>query len=259
MSDDLREYMKKALDIRKAREKEMDRERHKDFVSSQKAVEAQESALYDGVAGVLPDFPESFQREFKEIRNRLSKDYSHDELLGYIEEAERIIQTKREVDPNKSVYIRFQIPPDIDRDIFTLTGFKEADRLYKEVSRETGLAFLTDPKHANLVKKGKSYGKHQSKIGSNPRGKVTEDGKTLNELICNLATSSEHSEETATELWPHLFSELESLGLNPEEKEVAHESKDLYYWYTFKDKRKRITFGQFSNVVSKSRSKINSG
>ena len=106
MSDDLHEYIK-ASDIRKAREKEMDKDWRNDIEETCSIIEERNEKPYDGIMGELPRFPESLQREFKEIRNRLSKDYSHDELLGYIEQAERIIQTMREVDPNKSVYIRF--------------------------------------------------------------------------------------------------------------------------------------------------------
>jgi len=202
--------------------------------------------LFDGVRGELPEwFPETDHRELHATRSRL-QNYSYDDILKYVNEVRSYWEGSN---------VTISTPLEIHQEILTLEHFHKAVRLGKEA----GLALLTDPKHANLVKKGTNYSKHQSKNASKPRGKVSEDGKTLNEVICMLATSSKHTEESAKELWSHLFSELESLGLNPEEKEVANELKDLCYWYAFKDKRKKITFGQFSNVVSKSRSEINSG
>jgi hypothetical protein len=217
---------------------------------------------YDGVMGELPHFPESFQHDFKERRNRSLKKYSHDEILVYMEEAERIIQAKREVDPNESGYIRYQIPPDIDQDIFTLVNYKKVDRLYKEEGREAGLALLTDQSHASLMKKGSDYGTHQSRNASKPRGKIeTDDGETItiDAIIIRLATKTEFEDWHAFELWEKFLSELVGLCLDPDENTDSSDKRKWSISYDSNNKRKSITFGQFSNVVSKARSSKNSG
>ena len=159
------------------------------------------------------------------------------------------------LDPSKNVYLRHGIPPDIDEAIFTLANFKKADLLYREKGREAGLALLTDPSHASLVTKGSDYSTHQSRNASNPRGKVTDDGKTINMIISELAVSNEHKEEGAKELWPHLFLKLKDEGLDPKEIKHPDNLDKNYYLYDIKDKRKPIRFGTFANVVTKSRKK----
>ncbi len=100
-------------------------------------------APYDGIMGELPKWiPGNFQLEFHAIRNRLLETYTHEELLGYIYDAQRVF------DPDED-YVRFWIPLKIIKDVTTLMRFQEADRLGKEVNQEAGLAFLTD---ANLAK-----------------------------------------------------------------------------------------------------------
>jgi len=105
-------------------------------------------APYDGVMGELPKrIPGNFQLEFQVIRNRLLETYTHEELLDYISDAQRVF------DPDED-YVRFWIPLKIIKDVTMLMYFQEADRLYREVGEEAGLAFLTDSDLAKQVTKG---------------------------------------------------------------------------------------------------------
>jgi hypothetical protein len=108
---------------------------------------------------------------------------------------------------------------------------------------------LAAPVHAL----GLEFRRSQSRRASRPRGKLA-DGRTLNQVIAELALSPEHRDETALELWPHLYAELDRLTLNPEERRDPNA-----YTYDYRDRRKTITFGQFANVVSKSRRTQKSG
>jgi hypothetical protein len=87
-----------------------------------------------------------------------------------------------------------------------------------------------------------------------PRGKVTDDGKTLNQVIETLASKAEHRCLTAPALWPHFFAALDQLGLDPEELSQSNTRK-LAYSYDFKDKRKTIGYRRFATFVSDCRKK----
>lgn len=107
--------------------------------------------------------------------------------------------------------------------------------------------------------KSTKYSKHQSKIASKPRGKASDDGRTISEIIGELAASNEHGEESSKELWLHFYSALNELGLHPKEEEHPGDLKKSSYFYSFNGRLKSITFGQFSNVVSEARRKKKSG
>jgi hypothetical protein len=92
----------------------------------------------------------------------------------------------------------------------------------------------------------------QARRASRPRGKLA-DGRTLNQVIAELALRPEHRDATALELWPHLYAELDRLTLSPEETRDPKDPRRNAYAYDYRDSRKTITFGQFANVVSKSR------
>jgi len=135
----------------------------------------------------LPHFPERNQNDFRRIRDRLLKGYSHAELLDYIEDALSLI------DCPEDSYIRFSIPFDIEDDIFTLAGYKKVDSVYREEEEEeeeAGLASLTDSNIAKKVKQGLDHSAQQSANASNPRGKIsTDDGDTtISGIIKDLAT-----------------------------------------------------------------------
>jgi len=91
----------------------------------------------------------------------------------------------------------------------------------------------------------------QSKRARKPRGKVGDEGQTLNQVIGALALN--HPELTAKELWPHCFAQLDELGLCPKEIPYGSGLRKSAYLYDTSRRTRRITFGQFSNVVSKTR------
>jgi hypothetical protein len=57
---------------------------------------------------------------------------------------------------------------------------------------------------APLVEAGLNAKKAQQARARTPRVKL-DNGKTIDEIIADLALSREHREETAEELWPHFF------------------------------------------------------
>ena len=102
-----------------------------------------------------------------------------------------------------------------------------------------------------LDEKAKAGVKHcleQARKAKLKRGAVGEAGETIRDIICKLAVSDEHREETAPELWPAFFGELDALHLDP--KEIGDT-----YSYNYREHRKDISLGHFQNVVSKVREK----
>ena len=201
---------------------------------------------YDGVLGTPPEWlPENFQREFKGARNRLL-----DAIIYTPNQVRDLVATEFRRDrkairnPTKAVsYDGFLWPLSVRRDVRTLASLCTAVRLGKE----KGLAFLTDQSHANKVKKGEQYGRHQSRIAKNPRGKLEGDeGQTINEIIGRLAIG--RPDESAKELWPHFYSELDGHTVNPKMDDQRGAIS-----YDFNSKRKSITFGTFEKVVSRYR------
>lgn len=200
---------------------------------------------YDGVLGIPSGWiPENFQREFKEARNKLlDAGYKPNQVRDFISKEFRS-NRKALRNPTKAVsYDGFLWPLTVWRDVRFLAHIRTADRL----GPEKGLAFLTDPAHASKVKKGEQYGKHQSRVAKNPRGKIEEaEGKTINEMIGRLAKA--RPDESAKELWSHFHSELDGHTVNPKMDDQRGAIS-----YDFNSKRKSITFGTFEKVVSRYR------
>jgi hypothetical protein len=99
------------------------------------------------------------------------------------------------------------------------------------------------------------YIEAQRRRASRPRGKVTDDGKTLNQVIELMVSKPEYQFLSTPELWPHLFDILNQLLLDPEEIASTNLRKSNYT-YEFNDKRKRITYGRFANLASEYRNKV---
>ena len=95
----------------------------------------------------------------------------------------------------------------------------------------------------------------QRRRAKRPRGKITDDGKTLNQVIEILVFKPEYLDLSAPELWPHLFAELNRLLLDPREIPNKKNSKKSAYTYCFNSKDKSITYGRFANLVSEYRKK----
>lgn len=107
-----------------------------------------------------------------------------------------------------------------------------------------------------LAEMGFNSSASQRKKAKNKRGKIGDGGETLNEIIVNLA--DQHNNEMPREIWPHLFSKLQELGVNPSEVPYATDSKKRKYRYDTNspDKlAKTISFGRFETVISTHRNK----
>lgn len=195
---------------------------------------AVEASPYDGILGKLPDWvPGNVLSDFCATRSRLQT-YVHDDLLAYLAHLHHYWEHPFEENPHP------QPPLEIHQEIITLVHFQQAVRLGKEA----GLALLTDPDHAQRVMMGENYSRDQSTKARKPRGRVSEDGETLADIIRELALSREHMEDSAKELWPHFFHALEMRGLQPKDE-------DNQYRYGFGQNHWRVvTFGRFANIVS---------
>jgi len=77
----------------------------------------------------------------------------------------------------------------------------------------------------------------------NPRG-VVANGTTIDQIIARLALKPDHRDETAKELWPHFFAELNEYELDPKEYGHPTDFKKSQYEYDFKGNGKRITYGR---------------
>lgn len=102
---------------------------------------------------------------------------------------------------------------------------------------------------------GHKYKKSQSDKAKLPRGNILDDDgskTTIGEIIGLLATSFEHNEEGAKELWMLFYSELEGrYHLDPEMVDHPHGQKKSHIEYGNDNSgRKKITFGQFANTVA---------
>lgn len=93
----------------------------------------------------------------------------------------------------------------------------------------------------------------QSRRAKKPRGKITSDGKTIDQVIGSLAVKPQYQSDSAKELWPHLRAWLDEEGLNPEEMVDPGDSQKWTYAYDFRDRRKKITFRRFEGIVSRAR------
>ena len=85
----------------------------------------------------------------------------------------------------------------------------------------------------------------QRRRAQRPRVKVTDDGQTIRQVVERLVRKLERREENIKELWPHFYEELERLELEPEELECS-DLRKCCYEYQFGDKRRKISYGQFS-------------
>jgi hypothetical protein len=206
---------------------------------------------YDGVVGEPDEWiPENFRQEFRAARNRLlDSGHTATQVRALMAQEIRQVRTlmanerrRYQQTPSKPEtpisYSGFLWPPAVAKDVSLLAHIKTAVRL----KPEKGLAFLTDQKHAEKIKKGERYRQHQSRIAKHPRGKIEESGLTINQIIGRLAR---RQGESAKELWNAFYGELDDLGLNPQEN-----SQTGAIEFNFKERRESRTFGTFKKTVS---------
>lgn len=99
----------------------------------------------------------------------------------------------------------------------------------------------------DAINNGENYSRNQSKKASNLRGKVTEDGVTIGELIGGLALSCTHKDVSAKKLWPHFLSKLDELGLDP--KDISEGTSIVIEYYS-QNELKKLNLKTFENTIS---------
>jgi len=89
-----------------------------------------------------------------------------------------------------------------------------------------------------------------------PRGRLTEQGETMRDVVASLANTPENRDLTAKELWPKLFALLDETDLSPVDAPAGDDHIRYEVWGLkpgSAPRSKTITFGTFSNLVSKAR------
>lgn len=115
--------------------------------------------------------------------------------------------------------------------------------------KEDAQRYVNDAMIAPIAAAGLNHKEAQRRRAQRSRVKVTEDGQTIKQVVERFVRKPEHREEGAPELWSPFFSELDQLELDPEE--VTHSDlRKRHYEYAFGDKRRKISYGQFANLVS---------
>jgi hypothetical protein len=107
---------------------------------------------------------------------------------------------------------------------------------------------------APIFKIGLKTKEAQSKRARKPRGKVTDNGLTIGQVIGALAVMPQYRGLIAKELWDTLLGRLDGEGLDPREIVDQQNPAEWTCEYNFKDGRKKITRRRFENIVSKARS-----
>jgi hypothetical protein len=102
---------------------------------------------------------------------------------------------------------------------------------------------------APVVTMGLRHQEAQRQRAQRSRVKVTEDGQTVRQVVEELARKPEHQQDSAPQLWRHFFAKLDQLGLDPSEVTCPDPAK-TYYQYFYRDKRRKMTYGRFANLVS---------
>lgn len=95
----------------------------------------------------------------------------------------------------------------------------------------------------------------QQERAKKPRYKITENEKTLFQVIVQFVSRPEHQSNRAKILWKSFYHELRCLRLRPKQIKHPTEFRKWAYEYDFKDGRRKVTFGQFANLISESRQK----
>jgi hypothetical protein len=102
------------------------------------------------------------------------------------------------------------------------------------------------------------YSGEQSQLGSRLRGRVTEDGKTISDIIDRLSLEKNELGEyvAAAELWGRLHSELEMAGANPKEiRNSGKPRKTSYNYITDTGKFRSIQRDTFEDKILQCRNK----
>ena len=105
---------------------------------------------------------------------------------------------------------------------------------------------------ADAIDMGKELSRSNSIKAKKFRGKVTDDGKTLNEIIKDLVNNPNFEEYSAKELWLVFLGELNTLQVVYEE---AHDSILITYYLNGSKTSKTKTFKTFQSNLSQFKSR----
>jgi hypothetical protein len=103
--------------------------------------------------------------------------------------------------------------------------------------------------------RGVNFSRTQRLRAKKPRGKVNDDNVRIEQIIERLALNPEHRDETAKELWPHFFHELEEAKFRPVDDPRLDPRKMSYRYKGSDGSEGGITFRRFANIVSRFRKK----
>jgi hypothetical protein len=140
-----------------------------------------------------------------------------------------------------------------DPSYFTHKGIRRIKVAYRRESylfTDDAWRLVSETMAAPTLLIGEQCRDAQSKRAKKPRGKVADNGETIDQVIQKLALNPQHRRDTAKELWTHFGQLLRENDLDLKEIE---DPEKLTYEYDFKNGRKKITFRGFEGVVSKVR------
>lgn len=105
---------------------------------------------------------------------------------------------------------------------------------------------------------GARHSKEQSEKAKRPRGKITDRGETISDIIDRLACAKDELGDhiPAPSLWEPLFAALQDAGAEPVEKRNNGEPRKSSYSYTpDAEKTKSISRGRFETRIAECRKK----
>lgn len=108
----------------------------------------------------------------------------------------------------------------------------------------------------DAVNMGNDYSKEQSIKAGKPRGKITDDGETIKDIINRLAQDKNSLGEytPAPDLWSHLWDALDKVGANPVDNRDNSKPRKSFYSYTLDNgETKTISRGRFETLVGNCR------
>jgi hypothetical protein len=104
------------------------------------------------------------------------------------------------------------------------------------------------------IEYGQKHRTLQKAKAKKPRGKLSDSGLTIQGILEELALNPEHQELKAKELWRHLWSRLDGMGLSPvEEANEASPENPKYRYENENGAPRHISLKHFANLVAGAR------
>jgi hypothetical protein len=117
--------------------------------------------------------------------------------------------------------------------------------------RDDAWRLINETMAAPIYAIGERTRRSQSQRAKKPRRKITDDGRTLSQMVKKLM--KQYPEETAAELWPRLWGVLDEAGLKP--RNIGEGNDGLSYQDSFHDEEKQLSFHRFECILSSARKK----